>query len=97
MQRARFWAEKNAESADFSVNMSDFVCVKGAVSDKIFSDCNKFFISFDSDLFSSIAIYYTILYYTAMPLIIKTSISDVIINSLSNSMSRFRLTCGKEK
>jgi hypothetical protein len=44
-----------------------------------------------------IILYYTILYYTDMPFIIKTSTLDVIINSLSNSKFRFRLTCGKEK
>src|SRR5690554_6492016 len=41
--------------------------------------------------------YYTILYYTAMPLINKTLILDVITNSHNCSISRFRLTYGKEK
>ena len=41
--------------------------------------------------------YNTILYYTAMPLINKTLILDVITNSHNCSISRFRLTYGKEK
>jgi len=41
--------------------------------------------------------YNTILYYTAMPPINKTLILDVITNSHNCSISRFRLTYGKEK